>query len=231
MTVDLSVIMPVINEQAQIRPAVERLRRQSFSGNLEIIVVDGDPCGSTISCLPETAAIRMTASPGRGSQMNAGARQASGRILLFLHCDTRLPQGGLDSILSLMAAPGIDAGAFDLAIDHPGTRYRIIERTASFRSRLTRIPYGDQAVFIRAAFFNRVGRYREIPIMEDVELMRRIKKEKGRIHIFNESVKTSARRWEKEGLVFCTVRNWFLVLLFLWGVSPEKLSRFYKIPS
>jgi hypothetical protein len=99
---------------------------------------------------------------------------------------------------------------------------------ANLRSRLTRIPYGDQAIFIRASYFRSIGGFKEIPIMEDVDLMRRIKRKGWRIVIFQEPVITSARRWEKEGLLFGTLRNWFLMTLFLCGVSPERLARFYR---
>ena len=127
-----------------------------------------------------------------------------------------------------MDDPSIRAGAFDLAINHKGLPYRIIERTASFRSRMTRIPYGDQAIFIESSYFFQIGQYPKISIMEDVVLMQRIKKNKGRIGFINKKTLTSARRWEKEGLIFCTLRNWFLRILFSCGVSPERLAMLYK---
>jgi hypothetical protein len=104
----------------------------------------------------------------------------------------------------------------------------VIGTLSSFRSRLSRIPFGDQALFIRKEYFNRIGGYKEIPLMEDVELMRRIKRTGDKIWIIPERVMTSARRWEREGVIYCTFRNWTLQILYLLGVSPDKLARFYK---
>jgi hypothetical protein len=122
----------------------------------------------------------------------------------------------------------IVGGAFDLGIDSKRFAFRVIEKMASWRSRLTRIPYGDQAIFIRADYFRQLGGFRNIPIMEDVELMQRIKQKKGEIKIISKRVLTSPRRWEKEGIVFCTLRNWFLISLYFMGVRPETLARLYK---
>ena len=120
------------------------------------------------------------------------------------------------------------AGAFDLAIDSDKPAFRLIEKAASLRSRMTRIPYGDQVIFIRKGEFRELGGFRDIPIMEDVDIMRRIKKRKGRICIIGKAVRTSPRRWEKEGIVYTTLRNWLLITLYLFGVRPEKLVRFYR---
>jgi GT2 family glycosyltransferase len=99
---------------------------------------------------------------------------------------------------------------------------------ANWRSRLSRVPYGDQAIFIRATYFEAIGGFREIPIMEDVDLMRRIKRKGGKIVILREPVLTSARRWEQEGLIYGTLRNWLLILLYLCGVAPQRLAPFYR---
>ncbi|MBW2672905.1 MAG: glycosyl transferase, partial [Deltaproteobacteria bacterium] len=115
------------------------------------------------------------------------------------------------------------AGAFDLEIDSKNLLLRLIETAASIRSRVTRIPYGDQAIFIRRSFFQDLGGFKEILIMEDVEIMRRIKKTKRPIYISRQKVCTSARRWEKEGIIYATLRNWSLMILYLIGMKPEKL--------
>ena len=127
-----------------------------------------------------------------------------------------------------MRDEGCVGGAFDLRIDSRRIVFRVIETIASLRSRLTRIPYGDQAMFIRASYFRTLGGFKEIPIMEDVDLMQRIKRNGKRIAIFREPVITSARRWEREGPGFGTLRNWFLMALYLCGVAPERLARFYR---
>jgi hypothetical protein len=128
-----------------------------------------------------------------------------------------------------MQDEGSVGGAFDLRIDGRKIAFRVIETIASLRSRLTRIPYGDQAMFIRASYFRTLGGgFREIPIMEDVDLMQRLKRDGRRIVIIREGVTTSARRWEEEGPVFGTLRNWSLMVLYFCGVAPERLARFYR---
>jgi hypothetical protein len=126
----------------------------------------------------------------------------------------------------IIAAAG--ASAFDLAIAYARPIFRMIAAVASFRSRLTRIPYGDQAHFFRADYFREIGGYAQISLMEDVEIMRRIKKRKDKIAIIRQSVSTSARRWEKEGILICTLRNWLLLTLYLCGCPPDYLSRAYR---
>jgi len=160
--------------------------------------------------------------------MNEGAALASGDILLFLHVDTRLPRDALGLIRSAMEDNRHVAGAFDLGIESSQPIFRIIEQAASLRSRVTRIPFGDQGIFIRKEYFMRVGGYREIPVMEDVEIMDRIKKQGGRIYIIPRRVSTDSRRWEQEGIVRCTLRNWMLQIFYFLGISPYKLARFYK---
>lgn len=228
MLPSISIIVPVFREAGIINPAVARLNRLSGAGESEIIVVDGGPGGETVAAIGRTGVVTILSPKGRGIQMNAGARAASGEILLFLHADTRLPSEGLDRIRVAMADRRWVGGAFDLGIDSNRRIFRILERAASLRSRLTRIPYGDQAIFIRSAFFREIGGYRNIPIMEDVELMRRIKSTGHGIVFLPDRVRTSARRWEREGVAGGTLRNWLLVLLFLAGMSPERLARFYR---
>ncbi len=161
-------------------------------------------------------------------QMNKGAELASGSILLFLHADTLLPGGGIDAVFSVLQNPHRVGGAFDLGIRSSRWGYRIIETVATTRSRITRLPYGDQAIFLRKDFFHMIGGYSPIPIMEDVDIMQRIKKRGDAIEIINKRVQTNPRRWEKDGLVFGTLRNWILMILYLMGVSPHKLGRWYK---
>ena len=228
MKVDISVIIPVLNEAARINGAVEALLDQACPGTMEVILVDGDQEGSTIHCIRDSKVIKIISEPGRGVQMNRGADIASGEILLFLHCDTVLPKNAFHLIQTVMQNKRVKAGAFDLSIGGSAFAFRIIEKTASLRSRLTRVPYGDQAIFIRKSCFFEWGRYKEIPIMEDVDLMRRIKREKGRICFIGQPVITSPRRWQKEGLLKCTLRNRLLMILYLCGKKPETLARFYK---
>lgn len=225
---DISVIIPVFHEQAKINETLESLLAGRFDGTWEIIVVDGDPEHTTLKAIPDDRVLKAASKKGRGKQMNQGALLAGGEIVLFLHADTEIPPDGLARICSVMRQSKYVGGSFDLGIGSHKLRFRLIERIASLRSRITRIPYGDQAIFLRREYFLGIGGFLELPLMEDVELMRRIKHSGGKICILSERVMTSARRWETEGVVYCTLRNWVLTLFYLCGVSPERLARFYN---
>jgi rSAM/selenodomain-associated transferase 2 len=222
----ISVIIPVLHEAQTINGVIEHLRALSSPSPLEIIVVDGGGDGDTIKAIRNV--VRIQSPRGRGRQMNSGAAVAKGDILLFLHADTFLPAEGLKSIAKLMSDSQYVAGAFDLGIRTPRRIFRITEKYVAFRTRLTRIPFGDQAIFIRKDYFDELGGYRDIPIMEDVELMGRVKGRGDRICIVPKQVMTSPRRWEQEGVLYCTLRNWMLQLLYVLGVSPRRLAKFYR---
>jgi rSAM/selenodomain-associated transferase 2 len=238
----LSVIMPVLNEGERIQKMLDHLAEISGQIPYEVIVVDGDRAGSTLQYLPSDRPVRgITAARGRGLQMNAGAAIARGEILLFLHADTQLPATAFTQITTtLKQTPTVGAhrrapnsgevvgGAFDLAIASSRWILRTIARVASVRSRLTRLPYGDQAIFIRRSAFLELGGYPEIPIMEDVALMRSIQRRGWRIRILPDRVLTSARRWEREGVWRCTLRNWTMLLAYFAGVSPWTLLAWYS---
>jgi rSAM/selenodomain-associated transferase 2 len=224
----ISIIIPVWNEVSIINHSIARILDLKRDDGLEVIVVDGSPDGETVHSIREEKVKKFTARRGRSVQMNEGAFHASREILLFLHADTILPEGALRKISALMDKGDVVGGAFDLGIDSERTVFRIIETAASLRSRISRIPYGDQAIFVRKDYFHAMGGFKEIPLMEDVELMRRIKKAGDKIGIIREKVKTSPRRWEKEGVLYCTLRNWTLISLYSFGVSPERLVRFYR---
>ncbi|MCH7919352.1 MAG: TIGR04283 family arsenosugar biosynthesis glycosyltransferase [Planctomycetes bacterium] len=223
-----SIIIPVINEQETIRPLLESLRQQAGIEQCQIIVVDGDPNGSTLQVIDDPAVTQLNSARGRGLQMNRGAEEARSDNLVFLHADTRLPMGCLSLIDRTLQNPRYVAGAFDLEIASPSPLLKLIARTANLRSRLTRVPYGDQAIFIERDYFIRMGRFREIPIMEEVDLLRRIRRNGDHICILREAVSTSPRRWEAEGPLYTTLRNQLLIFLFGLGVKPEKLAQLYR---
>lgn len=228
MNGQLSIIIPVFNETRIINSTIDSLSKLRFGGKIEIIVVDGNPSGNTINAIVELDVVKIIGKKGRGSQMNTGAAVAGGDVLLFLHADTILSHDAPGQVFAALQQHGVVGGAFDLGIRSQNKIFRLIERAASVRSRLTRIPYGDQAIFITKCFFDSIGGFKDIPIMEDVELMRRIKKTGKKIKLIPCRVQTASRRWEKEGIVFCTLRNWTLIILYLLGLSPEKLTRFYE---
>jgi uncharacterized protein len=225
----ISVIIPVLNEGKQIQVCLQHLGAGSGEIDYEVIVVDGDANGSTLSYLPTgLPQLRaLTAVAGRGSQMNAGAKVARGNLLLFLHADAQLPTDGLTQIVDLMQSQQFVGGAFDLKINSPRPSLQVISWGACLRSRLTRIPYGDQAIFLRRDYFESIGGYLAMPIMEDVALMQRVKHLGDRIYIFPQPVLVSARRWQAEGVIHCTLRNWILLLLYFAGVKPQRLAHWY----
>ncbi len=225
----ISIIIPVYEETGRISRALGALSHAAGIEDAEIIVVDGHGHRTTLRVLPHGSVRGICAPRGRGAQMHAGALAATGSTLLFLHVDTRLPAGALLQIRTALQDPMIDGGAFDLGIDAAGAAFRLIERGASLRSRMTRIPYGDQAVFLKREAYFRLGGFRPLPLMEDVDLMRRLKRSGGRIRFFRQRVRTSARRWRREGILFCTLRNYALIGLYYLGVSPERLARHYPV--
>lgn len=229
----MSIIIPVLNEPVVLQNTLDYLAYQSTGKTIEIVVVDAGPDEKTLKTIDfkNSSGLMLktaTSFKGRGVQMNKGAELASGPILLFLHADTLLPEEGIDAIFSVSQNPHLVGGAFDLGIRSNKWGYRIIETVASARSRITRLPYGDQAIFLRKNYFHLIGGYSPIPIMEDVDIMRRIKKRGDTIKIINMRVQTAPRRWEMEGMVFGTLRNWFLMVLYLMGVSPSRLVKYYK---
>lgn len=224
----LSVIIPVLNEAYIINRTLLHLLNRVDACGPEIIIVDGDPGGSTLAAVTAADVKKLKAPKGRGSQMHQGARLASGAIFLFLHADVVLPKDALLQIARVCGRPDIAGGAFSLGIASDRPVFRLIEKMVSVRSRLTKTPYGDQAIFMKKSFYDKIGGFRDIPLMEDVDVMRRLKQAGGRIVILPDKVATSPRRWEKEGVLYCTLRNWLLITLYFLGVSPQRLAKFYR---
>lgn len=227
MVPHFSVIIPVFCESVLINVTIEHVFAIAAGAAVEIIVVDGEPSGETIREIRDSAVRTAIADKGRGNQLNRGASLAKGEILLFLHADARLPADAFARIAVAMGNRKIIGGAFKLSIDSRRLIYRVIEKGVRYRSRYLGLPYGDQGIFIRRHDFQELGGFRNVPIMEDVDLVRRIRKQKRHILILDDPIVVSARRWEKEGIIYCTLRNWCLLLLFSLGIPPEKLVKFY----
>jgi rSAM/selenodomain-associated transferase 2 len=228
----VSVIIPVYHEP-HLQAFIHSIAQQNYP-ETEIWVVDGDPQGSSIADLKSLSSqlpnLHLLISPakGRAAQMNAGAQQAQGDILLFLHADTQLPPDALYHMVNkLRAEPQAVGGAFDLGIDHPRLIYRWIERISSWRSRCTGIPYGDQGLFFRRDAFLAWGGFPALPLMEDLALGRFLNRHQQPRIFMKQRVMTSPRRWETEGWAYTTLRNWTLASLFLLGVPVHALIRFY----
>jgi rSAM/selenodomain-associated transferase 2 len=223
-----SIIIPVLNEAPLINGIIDHLHSLEGDETKEIIIVDGDPEGLTLKAISHDDVRRLKSPRGRWIQMNEGAKNAKGNMLLFLHADTELPLDAMRLIATAMEDKRYVAGAFDLGIKSERIVFRAIESAVSLRSRITRIPFGDQAIFVRKNYFDEIGGYRDMPIMEDVEIMERIRKRGDKIFIIPQKVHTSSRRWEQEGILRCTLRNWFLQILYLLRISPHRLSQFYR---
>ena len=223
-----SIIIPVLRESDKVNALIEHLYNQQTDEDYEIIIVEGSQTRETMSVIQHREVVVLLSEPGRGRQMNAGAAVARGEILIFLHADTHIPVNALYRIGHILKQKHYVGGAFDLAISSHKLVFKIIAKVASLRSRFTRIPYGDQIIFLRKDYFIKIGGYKEIPLMEDVELMQRIKRQGDKICILTDKVVTSPRRWEKEGIIFCTLRNWIILTLYLIGISPNKLAKYYK---
>lgn len=235
----LSVIVPAYREEARIATLLVHVSALPAPGAVEIVVADGDPERSTLAAIPlefPLSLVPLATPKGRARQMNAGASVARGDILLFLHADTLLPWDAFALVKAVMtdaAMTGatICGGAFSLAIEpegeSPGPGLKCIAWAANLRARFTRVPYGDQAIFIRREVFEALGGYLDIPLMEDLELMTRLRRRGLRICLLEARVATSARRWEEEGLLRCTGRNLLLRALYHLGVPPGRLAEYY----
>jgi rSAM/selenodomain-associated transferase 2 len=221
----LSVILPVLNEASTL-PAV--LARVGAGTNVEAIAVDGGSADATPSVARDWGADTvLSASGGRARQMNAGAAAATGAILLFLHADTRLPAGYDALARDALAAPAAIAGAFPLAIAGRGWGLRLVEAGVNGRSRWCALPYGDQALFLKTSTFWALGGFPELPIMEDFELVRRLR-QRGRIALAPAPVVTSGRRWQQLGVVQTTLINQAIIAGYVAGISPQRLRRWYR---
>jgi uncharacterized protein len=224
---EISVIIPVLHEGEKIEQTLDSIKSASADVSYEVIVVDGESSGDTIEKIMDAEVIKITALRGRASQMNAGAARACGDVLLFLHADTLLPPKVFPKIIAALSDRSFIGGAFDLEIQNCRWIFRAISKTASLKHRLTRVPYGDQAIFILRSCFEKIGGYAAIPLMEDVELMRRLKRQGGRIIILPDTVTTSSRKWENDGIFYTITRNWVVQALYLLGVSAERLEKYY----
>jgi rSAM/selenodomain-associated transferase 2 len=223
-----SVIIPVLHESHRINHLIDHLDGLEADKDREIIVVDGSPEQDTLEAIRSRQVIKIISEKSRAQQMNAGATIAKGEILIFLHVDTELPDGAFTKISSVMKQDAYVGGAFELGIKSDKFVYRVLEYWVSIRCRFTRIPYGDQAIFIRRNYFKKIGGYSNIPLMEDVELMRRIRVAGDKIYIIPDRVVTSPRRWEQEGFMYVNLRNTAQLTLYYLGFSPKKFARSYK---
>lgn len=222
----VSVVVPVLNEQDSIRDMLLQPALQDTE--VELIVVDGGSTDETLSEISRlsSADIKVLSSdPGRAIQMNLGAQEASGDIILFLHADTYLPQSFIDH-LSLFTSKDEVWGRFDVALDSGRLPFKVISWFMNWRSRLTGIATGDQAIFVQASVFRNLGGFKCQPLMEDIELSGRLKKV-SRPYCIKNKVLTSSRKWQKEGVIRTVLLMWKLRLAYYCGETPDKLVKKY----
>jgi rSAM/selenodomain-associated transferase 2 len=219
----ISVILPVLNEEHVIASTLQALLSLM---PYEIIVVDGGSTDGTRAVCDQFGVRVLTSEPGRARQMNCGARDATGDVLLFLHADTTLPASALRDISAAMRDPDCPAGRFDVEIEGAHWMLKIIARLINYRSRITKIATGDQALFVRRSVFEKIGGFPDIPLMEDIALCRTLKR-LGPMACLSSRVITSGRRWEKDGVWRTIIKMWTLKVCYLAGVSPRWLKQYY----
>jgi len=224
--VNLSIIIPVLNEEAEIADTLAALAPLRACG-VETIVVDGGSRDRTVALARPLADTVIESARGRAVQMNAGAAAAKpGNVLLFLHADTRLPAEADRLVLDGLARSGRQWGRFDVRISGRHPLLRVVARLMNIRSRLTGVATGDQAIFVTRDLFDAVGGFPDIPLMEDVALSRALRRS-GTPLCLRPRALTSGRRWEKEGVVRTIVLMWRLRFAYSLGAEPARLARRY----
>lgn len=218
--------MPARNEARIIEASLTRLREWRAHGH-EVIVVDGSSSDATAALARPHCDRVLQSEPGRARQMNAGAAVARGELFLFLHADTCLPAGAEADLISMLGGSVTAWGRFDVALDAPGSAFRVIETMMNARSRCAGIATGDQGIFVTRALFLRAGGFPPIALMEDIALSSRLRRA-CRPVCLRTRVTTSARRWQEHGVITTIIEMWLLRLAFFLRVSPAALRAVYE---
>lgn len=216
----LSVVIPVLDAGADLEACLDRL-----SGADEIVVVDGGSTDDSAQIARSAGARLVSTSAGRGGQLAAGAREARGDWLLFIHADTMLAPGWREAAARHMAGHARDAACFRFVLNDPSWQARLLERAVALRVRWLGLPYGDQGLLVSRTHYCAVGGYRPLPLMEDVDLVRRIGRK--RLRVLDVPAVTSARRWRSDGWWRRSARNFACLMLYSIGVSPARIARLY----
>jgi rSAM/selenodomain-associated transferase 2 len=221
-----SIVVPMLNEAPDLPHLLARLSALERQGN-EVLIVDGGSDDGSAD-LAVRAGLRVLSSPpGRARQMNLGAAHASGDVLLFLHADTLLPEGALITVCRAMQKSGAPWGRFDVVIDGSHPMLRVVARLMNLRSRWTGIATGDQAIFVTREAFDAVGGFPDQPLMEDIELSRRLLL-RARPVCIDDPVLTSGRRWESRGVWRTVLLMWRLRWAYWRGTPADQLARLYQ---
>ncbi|MFA0811830.1 TIGR04283 family arsenosugar biosynthesis glycosyltransferase [Microbulbifer epialgicus] len=221
-----SVVVPLLNEREQLPDLIVQLKELEASTSCEIILVDGGSTDGSVEIATKEGLQVISSLRGRASQMNAGAAVACGNWLLFLHADTRLPQDALSAVASAVAQ-GAEWGRFNIRIDGESFWFPLISTMINWRSRLSGIATGDQAIFVRRSLFEKIGGFARQPLMEDVELSRQLVKI-ARPYCLHQKVSTSGRRWQKFGVLRTVLLMWRLRFDYWRGVPAKSLAKRYE---
>ncbi len=220
----LSVVVPSVNEESQISGAV---RSALAARAYEVVVVDGGSEDNTCRVASEAGARVLSSGPGRAVQQNAGVRATTGDVLLFLHADCRLPAGAVAQIEQVLSDRLVVGGSFVQQIEADGWLYRWLERGNAWRAEWRQMPYGDQGLFVRRESFEAAGGFPEVPLMDDVMLARSLRR-LGRLVLVEGRLRVGARRWQQNGVVRQTLRNWYLLSAWRLGVPLDRLAGHYR---
>jgi len=221
--VKLSVVVPALDEAAEIEAAVGG----ALAEGAEVLVVDGGSRDPTSRLAAQAGATVLHSSPGRARQLGVGAMNARGEVVLFLHADTRLPRGWATAVRDALADTAVVGGAFRFGFDRPGPLLRVVEWGTRLRVTLFRLPYGDQALFVRRSVLEAIGGVPQVPIMEDLDLVREMKG-RGRIALLALPVTTSARRYRARGIARTVLRNAVASSAWALGLERARVAAWYQ---
>lgn len=225
----VTVVIPLVHEWPALRSRLDELASGRERLEVRVAAATPPPDGLGTGIHAGLRVTLRTVARGRGIQQNAGAADARGAWLLFLHVDTQLPEGWLDELAALEPDPTVSAGSFRFGLASDAWQARWLERAVACRVALFDLPYGDQALFIRRIVFEAIGGFAAIPLMEDVEIVTRLR-QRGRLHRSRLQVRTSAARWERDGWLTRSLRNLRLLVCYKLGADPHRLAERYDRP-
>ena len=219
----VAVVIPALNEADRIAESV----RSAQVPGVEVVVADGGSEDATCLRAAEAGARVVSSSPGRSRQMQDGAKASDGDVILFLHADTRLPDGFADQVRRALEDPAVAGGAFALRFDESSPALRLVAWGVRVRLAVMALPYGDQAIFLRRSLLESIGGVPQVAIMEDLDLVKRIK-ERGRIALLPASVTTSARRYRERGTLSTMARNALALAAWKLGIDRRRVAAWYR---
>lgn len=220
---NFSVIIPTFNEQEKINEIIQDVKTKAENFHVEIIVSDSSPNQQTLKSITHANIKKVPSQKGRGVQLNTGTENAAGDVFVFLHADTKLPEKAFLQINKILKK--YPSGSFKFGVENAGFGLKIIEFFVNLRNLITNAPYGDQAVFMTQDFFREIGGFKDIPLMEDLDIMKRIPRKS--FKILSQKISTSGRRYKKYGIAKTTFKNLYIRTLYLLDRDPQELYKIY----